>query len=61
MVAVTLVLSVVAVFSDDNLSPGEREDRGNRFVLGAFSMLAILLAYRMWSGTTGGSSPASQP
>ena len=41
----TVVLSVVALFSRGNLNPGVREDRGNRWVLAAFSVLAILLAY----------------
>lgn len=45
MVAVTIVLCVAAAFSEGNLSPGEQEDRGNRWVLGAFSVLALLLAY----------------
>lgn len=40
-----LVASVVALFSRGNLSSGEREDRGNRWVLGAISVLALLLAY----------------
>ena len=44
-VAATLILTVAALFSGGNLSPGEREDRGNRWVLGVFSVLAILLAY----------------
>jgi protein-S-isoprenylcysteine O-methyltransferase Ste14 len=33
------------MFSRGNLNSGEREDRGNRWVLGAFSVLALLLAY----------------
>jgi protein-S-isoprenylcysteine O-methyltransferase Ste14 len=41
----TLAMSAAALFTHGNLSPGEREDRGNRWVLGAFSVLAILLAY----------------
>ena len=44
-VVATFVLSAAAVFSGGNLSPGQHEDRGNRWVLGAFSALAILLAY----------------
>ena len=40
-----LVASLVAQFSHANLSSGEREDRANRWVLGAFSVLALLLAY----------------
>ncbi len=31
--------------SGGNLSPGEREDRGNRWVLAAFGVIGILLAY----------------
>jgi protein-S-isoprenylcysteine O-methyltransferase Ste14 len=45
MTAATLVMSAAASFSGGNLSPGVREDRGNRWVIGAFSVLAILLAY----------------
>jgi protein-S-isoprenylcysteine O-methyltransferase Ste14 len=41
----TIVLTVVALFSGGNLSPGEREDRSNRWVLAAFGVLSILLAY----------------
>ncbi len=43
--AAALVALVVSLFSRANLSSGEREDRGNRWVLGAFSVLAILLAF----------------
>jgi protein-S-isoprenylcysteine O-methyltransferase Ste14 len=45
MIAVMLAGYVAAAFSRGNLSPGEREDRGNRWVLGAFSLLAFLGAY----------------
>jgi protein-S-isoprenylcysteine O-methyltransferase Ste14 len=45
MTAATFVGVVAGLFSSGNLSPGVREDRGNRWVLGAFSVLAILLAY----------------
>jgi protein-S-isoprenylcysteine O-methyltransferase Ste14 len=41
----TVAATVVAMFSGGNLSSGEREDRGNRWVLGAFSVLALLLAF----------------
>ena len=44
-VVVTFVMGIAALFTRGNLSSGEREDRGNRWVLGAFSGLAILLAY----------------
>ena len=43
---VGIVLTGVALFSGGNLSPGEREDRGNRWVLAAFGVIGLLLAYR---------------
>jgi protein-S-isoprenylcysteine O-methyltransferase Ste14 len=39
------VLTGAALFSGGNLSPGEREDRGNRWVLAAFGILGLLAAY----------------
>jgi protein-S-isoprenylcysteine O-methyltransferase Ste14 len=45
LAAGALAACVVASFSQGNLSSGEQEDRGNRWVLGAFSVLALLLAY----------------
>jgi protein-S-isoprenylcysteine O-methyltransferase Ste14 len=45
LAVVLFVLSGVALFSGGNLSPGEREDRGNRWVLGAFGLIGLLLAY----------------
>src|SRR5512132_4165102 len=39
------VLMGVALFSGGNLSPGEREDRGNRWVLAAFGVIGLLMAY----------------
>jgi protein-S-isoprenylcysteine O-methyltransferase Ste14 len=42
---VLFVLSGVALFSGGNLSPGEREDRGNRWVIGVFGLIGLLLAY----------------
>jgi len=41
----TCVLAAVALFSSANLSPGEREDRGNRWVIGAFGLIGLLAAY----------------
>jgi protein-S-isoprenylcysteine O-methyltransferase Ste14 len=41
----TLILTGVALFSGGNISPGEREDRANRWVLIAFGLLGLLLAY----------------
>jgi len=45
MTAATVVMSAAAPFSGGNLSPGTREDRGNRWVLPAFGFLSFLLAY----------------
>jgi protein-S-isoprenylcysteine O-methyltransferase Ste14 len=42
---VGFMLAGVALFSGGNLSPGEREDRGNRWVLAAFGVIGLLLAY----------------
>ena len=39
------VLSGVALFSGGNLSPGEREDRANRWVLVPFALIGLLDAY----------------
>jgi protein-S-isoprenylcysteine O-methyltransferase Ste14 len=47
-VALALVLAVlagVALCADGNLSPGLREDRGNRWVIGALTLLGLLAAY----------------
>jgi protein-S-isoprenylcysteine O-methyltransferase Ste14 len=40
-----LVLAVAAAFSAGNLSPGEREDRGNRWVIGALGILTLPAGY----------------
>jgi protein-S-isoprenylcysteine O-methyltransferase Ste14 len=48
LVAIAIVLfalSGVALLTDGNLSTGEREDRGNRWVLVAFGVLGLLNAY----------------
>jgi protein-S-isoprenylcysteine O-methyltransferase Ste14 len=42
---VTLVMAVASLFVGGNLSPGVREDRGNRWVIAAFSVLGLLGAY----------------
>jgi protein-S-isoprenylcysteine O-methyltransferase Ste14 len=41
----TLGLSGVALFSRGNLSPGIREDRSNRWVIGAFALIGLLAGY----------------
>lgn len=45
LVAVTVALTVASLFSGGNISPGEREDRGNRWVLAVFTVLGLLGAY----------------
>jgi protein-S-isoprenylcysteine O-methyltransferase Ste14 len=41
----TVVLTLVSLFTAGNLSSGEQEDRGNRWVLAAFGVLAVLIAF----------------
>jgi len=45
LAVITFVLAGVALFSGGNLSPGEREDRGNRWVIVAFGVIGVLAAY----------------
>lgn len=48
LIAATLVLVALAgaaFFSEANLSPGVREDRGNRWVIAAFGAIGLLSAY----------------
>jgi protein-S-isoprenylcysteine O-methyltransferase Ste14 len=45
LVIVGLMLSGAALFSAGNLSPGEREDRSNRWVLAAFGVIGLATAY----------------
>ncbi|HYM68365.1 MAG TPA: isoprenylcysteine carboxylmethyltransferase family protein [bacterium] len=48
LVALTVALSVMAgasLFAGGNLSPGAREDRGNRWVIVAFALIGLLGAY----------------
>jgi protein-S-isoprenylcysteine O-methyltransferase Ste14 len=42
---ITVVMTVAALFTSGNLSSGEREDRGNRWVLVAFGVLGLLAAW----------------
>src|ERR1700750_2477895 len=42
---VVLGLSAAATFSGGGLSTGEKEDRGNRWVLGAFTLIALLMSF----------------
>jgi protein-S-isoprenylcysteine O-methyltransferase Ste14 len=45
LVIATCVMSGAALFSGGNLSPGEREDRANRWVIVAFALIGLLSAY----------------
>jgi protein-S-isoprenylcysteine O-methyltransferase Ste14 len=44
VMAVTAVAAVASLFTAGNVSTGVREDRGNRWVLSAFTLLGVLLA-----------------
>ena len=45
LAGVTVGLACVAIFSGGGISRGEQEDRGNRWVLGAFTVIALLMAF----------------
>jgi protein-S-isoprenylcysteine O-methyltransferase Ste14 len=45
LVIATVALTIVALFSGGNLSAGEREDRSNRWVVIALTVLSLLIAY----------------
>jgi len=45
LAALTIALGVVALFSEGHIGSGVREDRSNRWVLGAFTLLGFALAY----------------
>src|SRR5690348_12271846 len=45
LAGILFLLSGVALFSGANLSPGEREDRTNRWVIAAFGVIGVLAAY----------------
>lgn len=45
LVVIAFGLAGAALFSGGNLSPGEREDRGNHWVIIAFGLIGLLLAY----------------
>jgi protein-S-isoprenylcysteine O-methyltransferase Ste14 len=47
-VALTLtgaLMAIIALFSAGNLSPGAREDRGNRWVIVAFALIGLVAGY----------------
>ena len=41
----TVVMTVLSLFTEVNLSSGEREDRGNRWVLPAFGVIGLLSGF----------------
>lgn len=45
LMVVLIALSAAALFTDASLNPGLREDRSNRWVLGAFALIGILSAW----------------
>lgn len=45
LVVITLALTVAAMFTEGNLSRGEREDRANRWVIAAFGVLGLFSAF----------------
>lgn len=45
LTVVTFLLAGAAVFTAGNLSPGDREDRSNRWVIAAFGVIGIAAAY----------------
>src|SRR5690349_8882778 len=45
LAGVTVALTFLAMFSGGGMSSGEKEDRGNRWVLGAFTGLGLLMAF----------------
>lgn len=45
LAVVFFVLVIASLFVGGNLSPGEREDRSNRWVIAAFTIIGVLSAY----------------
>jgi hypothetical protein len=45
LLIVTIGLGIASFFTSGNLSPGEREDRSNRWVLVAFTAIALLSSF----------------
>src|SRR6266853_831831 len=45
LAVVVCALAAAALFAGGNVSPGVREDRGNRWVIAAFGVLGLLDAY----------------
>lgn len=45
LTAFCYIFSVIATFTAGNISSGEREDKSNRWVLGAFSVIALVIGF----------------
>jgi hypothetical protein len=45
LAGVTVVLTILAIPSGGSISTGVQEDRNNRWVLGAFTVIALLMAF----------------
>lgn len=45
LVTILLMMAAVSLFAGGNVSSGVREDRSNRWVLAAFSIIGLLIAY----------------
>ncbi len=45
VVVVTIAAGAAALFSEGDINPGVREDRSNRWVIGAVTLLGLLLAW----------------
>ncbi len=45
LAVLTVALTLAAIPSGGGMSAGEKEDRGNRWVLGAFSVIGLLMAF----------------
>jgi len=45
LVIATVVLTAVSLFSQGNISPGEKEDRSNRWVLWAFTAITLAMGW----------------
>jgi protein-S-isoprenylcysteine O-methyltransferase Ste14 len=45
LAGVTVALAALALFSGGGIGSGEKEDRGNRWVIGAISLIALLMAF----------------
>jgi len=45
LIGITVVLAALAIPSGGGISSGEKEDRSNRWVLGAFGVIALLMSF----------------